>query len=110
MAAALWIGASLQPVEGATDPGLSEVWVGDGELLGRLMLRDDIRPQAGPMLETLRQMGVHCVVLTGDRPAAAQALQRKLGLSDVRAELGGNHGGTGKDWAAWGLPAAGANS
>jgi Cd2+/Zn2+-exporting ATPase len=78
---------SLQPVEGATDPGLSEVWVGDGELLGRLMLRDDIRPQAGPTLETLRQMGVHCVVLTGDRPAAAQALQRKLGLSDVRAEL-----------------------
>jgi Cd2+/Zn2+-exporting ATPase len=39
------------------------------------------------MLETLRRLGVHCVVLTGDRPAAAQALQRKLGLPDVRAEL-----------------------
>jgi Zn2+/Cd2+-exporting ATPase len=69
------------------EPGLSEVWVGDGDLLGRLLLRDDIRPQAGPMLETLRRLGVHCVVLTGDRPAAAQALQRKLGLPDVRAEL-----------------------
>jgi Cd2+/Zn2+-exporting ATPase len=79
--------SSLQPGDGAADPGLSEVWVGDGELLGRLMLRDDIRPQAGPMLEVLRQTGVHCVVLTGDRPAAAQALQRELGLSDVRAEL-----------------------
>jgi Zn2+/Cd2+-exporting ATPase len=79
--------SSLDPGEGSTNPGLSEVWVGDGELLGRLMLRDDIRPQAGPTLETLRKMGVHCVVLTGDRPAAAEALQRKLGLSDVRAEL-----------------------
>jgi Cd2+/Zn2+-exporting ATPase len=68
-------------------PGLSEVWVGDGDLLGRLLLRDDIRPQSGPVLEALRKLGVHCVVLTGDRPASAQALQRKLGLADVRAEL-----------------------
>jgi Zn2+/Cd2+-exporting ATPase len=68
-------------------PGLSEVWVADGDLLGRLLLRDDIRPQSAAVLETLRHLGVHCVVLTGDRAASAQALQRKLGLSDVRAEL-----------------------
>jgi Cd2+/Zn2+-exporting ATPase len=68
-------------------PGLSEVWIGDGDLLGRLLLRDDIRPQSGPVLAALQKMGVHCVVLTGDRPASAQALQRKLGLPDVRAEL-----------------------
>jgi Cd2+/Zn2+-exporting ATPase len=68
-------------------PGLSEVWVGDGDLLGRLLLRDDIRPQSGPVLETLQALGLHCVVLTGDRPAVALALQRKLGLSDVRSEL-----------------------
>jgi Zn2+/Cd2+-exporting ATPase len=51
------------------------------------LLRDDIRPQSGPVLATLQKLGVHCVVLTGDRPASAQALQRKLGLADVRAEL-----------------------
>jgi Zn2+/Cd2+-exporting ATPase len=75
--------------EGITiaQPGLSEVWIGDGDLIGRLLLRDDIRPQSGPVLETLGRLGVHCVVLTGDRPASAQALQRKLGLADVRAEL-----------------------
>jgi Zn2+/Cd2+-exporting ATPase len=78
---------ALPSSEGLADPGLSEVWVGDGDWLGRLLLRDDIRPQAGPMLETLGEMGVHCVVLTGDRPAAARALQQKLGLADVRAEL-----------------------
>ena len=68
-------------------PGLSEVWIGDGNLLGRLLLRDDIRPQSGPVLATLQKLGVHCVVLTGDRPASAQALQHKFGLADVRAEL-----------------------
>ena len=68
-------------------PGLSEVWIGDGDLLGRLLLRDDIRPESGPVLAELKQLGVHCVVLTGDRPASARALQRKLGLTDVRAEL-----------------------
>ena len=75
--------------EGITiaQPGLSEVWIGDGDLIGRLLLRDDIRPQSGPVLETLGKLGVHCVVLTGDRPAAALALQRKLGISDVRSEL-----------------------
>ena len=71
----------------SAQPGLSEVWIGDGDLLGRLLLRDDIRPQSGPVLATLQKLGVHCVVLTGDRPASAQALQRKLGLADVRAEL-----------------------
>ena len=75
--------------EGITiaQPGLSEVWIGDGELIGRLLLRDDIRPQSGPVLETLGRLGVHCVVLTGDRPAAALALKRKLGIADVRSEL-----------------------
>ena len=79
--------AALTESVTVAQPGLSEVWVGDGDLLGRLLLRDDIRPESGPVLETLRKLGVHCVVLTGDRPASAQALQRKLGLSDVRSEL-----------------------
>lgn len=71
----------------STQPGLSEVWIGDGDVLGRLLLRDDIRSQAGRVLATLQSLGVHCVVLTGDRAASARALQYKLGLTDVRAEL-----------------------
>jgi Cd2+/Zn2+-exporting ATPase len=70
-----------------TPPGLSEVWVADGDLLGRVLLRDDIRPQSAQMLESLGELGVHCVVLTGDREASAKALQSKLGLCDVRSEL-----------------------
>jgi Cd2+/Zn2+-exporting ATPase len=70
-----------------SEPGLSEVWLKDGDLLGRLFLRDDIRPQAATVLRNLAGLGVHCVVLTGDRPAAARALQEKLEITDVRGGM-----------------------
>ena len=71
----------------AADPGASEIWVARGDLLGRLVLRDDIRPQSGPVMADLRDEGLHCVVLTGDRQAAADHLRTELNLKDVRAEL-----------------------
>lgn len=69
------------------DPGASEIWIAKGDLLGRMVLRDDIRPQSAPVVEDLRKEGLHCVVLTGDRPAAAEHLRQELKLDDVRAEL-----------------------
>jgi Zn2+/Cd2+-exporting ATPase len=70
-----------------TDSGLSEIWLARGPLLGRLVLRDDIRPQSRPVLEDLRRAGLHTLVLTGDRQTAAEHLRRELALEDVRAEL-----------------------
>jgi len=49
--------------------GLSEVGLLAGDLLGRIVLRDDIRPQAKLVLEELRNEGLHAVVLTGDAKA-----------------------------------------
>ncbi len=40
------------------EAGLSEVWVSAGELLGRIVLRDDIREQAAPVVEALRREGL----------------------------------------------------
>ena len=70
-----------------TDAGLSEVWIAHGDLLGRVILRDDIRPQAASVVEALRHEGLRTVVLTGDRKATAEHLRDKLKLDDVRAEL-----------------------
>lgn len=67
--------------------GSSEVWVLSGDLLGRVVLRDDLRPQARALVEELRRLGLQSVVLTGDRRATAEHLQTVLGLDDVRAEL-----------------------
>ncbi|HTL57545.1 MAG TPA: cation-translocating P-type ATPase [Candidatus Limnocylindrales bacterium] len=71
----------------ATESGLAEVWLNSGDLLGRIVLRDDIRAEAKGLIEELHQEGLHAVVLTGDRKAAAEGLQRALGIKDVRAEL-----------------------
>jgi Cd2+/Zn2+-exporting ATPase len=72
---------------GATQAGFSELWLAEGDLLGRIILRDDIRPQARAVLEQLRHEGLRPVVLTGDRTAAADHLKTQLQLEDVRAEL-----------------------
>ena len=70
-----------------TDAGFSEVWLSEGDLLGRIVLRDDIRPQARAVVEQLREAGLKTVVLTGDRKATAERLKDELRLDDVRAEL-----------------------
>ena len=67
--------------------GTSEVWISAGDLLGRVILRDDIRPQSASVVEELRHEGLRSVVLTGDRKGAAEHLRAELKLDDVRAEL-----------------------
>jgi Cd2+/Zn2+-exporting ATPase len=69
------------------DPGHSEVWLAVGGLRGRLLLRDDVRPEAREVVAEMRKLGLQTVVLTGDRPGPAAALKTALDLDDVRAEL-----------------------
>jgi len=71
----------------ATEAGLSEIWLAQGNLLGRIVLRDDIRPQARKVLEDLRHEGLRAVVLTGDRKSSGEYLRKELQLEDVRTEL-----------------------
>ena len=70
-----------------TEPGLSEVWVAEGDLMGRITLRDDVRAQARPVVQSLKALGLRTVVLTGDRPATGDFLRSQLDLDDVRTEL-----------------------
>jgi Cd2+/Zn2+-exporting ATPase len=68
-------------------PGTSEVWIAADDLVGRVILRDDIRPQSANVMAELKQEGLHSVVLTGDGQSAADYLRAELKLDDVRAEL-----------------------
>ncbi|MFA6547112.1 MAG: heavy metal translocating P-type ATPase [Limisphaerales bacterium] len=79
--------AGSHPDAPPTAAGISEVWVSDGELLGRILLRDDIRPQAAGVLTELHHAGLRTVVLTGDRPEAAELLKRELHFDELRAGL-----------------------
>jgi len=79
--------ASFPSLSSVQNPGISEVWIANGELLGQITLRDDIRPQARAVVDELRARGLHTVVLTGDRRDAAEHLKTQLDVDEVRAEL-----------------------
>jgi Cd2+/Zn2+-exporting ATPase len=70
-----------------TEAGFSEVWLATDGLVGRVLLRDDIRPQARGVVETLRALGLRSVVLTGDRHATGEHLRQQLRVDEVRSEL-----------------------
>lgn len=66
---------------------LSEVWVISRDLVGRILLRDQIRAESAGVLEALKRFGIRSVMLTGDRRHAAEAVARELGVDEVRAGL-----------------------
>ncbi|MDR2676280.1 MAG: cation-translocating P-type ATPase [Opitutaceae bacterium] len=68
-------------------PELSEVWVIGGGVVGRILLRDQIRLESRATLQALREAGLRTVMLTGDRRQAAEDVARELGLDEVRAGL-----------------------
>jgi len=65
----------------------TEVWLRAEGLVGRILLLDEAREASRPVLRSLRELGLKTVMLTGDRRSAAEAVARKLGLSEVRAGL-----------------------
>ncbi len=71
------------------DPPLeyTEVWVVRRDVVGRLLLRDEVREQSGPVMERLKKDGVYTIMLTGDRRGAAEQVAKRLGVAEVRAGL-----------------------
>ncbi len=67
--------------------GVSEVWVANRKTVGRILLRDDLRPESRDLIGQLQNRGLRCIVLTGDKQSAADFLKTQLGLDDVRSEL-----------------------
>ena len=71
----------------AAAPDLSEVWVVGKNMLGRVLLRDQIRAESKSVLAELARRGIRTVMLTGDRRHAAESVARELGVAEVRAAL-----------------------
>lgn len=67
--------------------GFSEVWVLHADVVGRVLLKDEIRTGSKGVLERLAADGVRTVMLTGDRRAAATEVAKELGINEVRAGL-----------------------
>ena len=66
------------------DLGRTVVTVGiDGEVVGVLALADTLKPSAAAAVGRLQQLGLHCMLLTGDSAGAAGSVARAVGIDDV---------------------------
>lgn len=71
----------------AASAEFAEVWVVGKDVIGRVLLRDQIRAESKGVLAMLKRGGIRTVMLTGDRRQAAEAVAREIGLDEVRAGL-----------------------
>jgi len=59
----------------------------DGQLIGLLGTSDPVKPTAAMVVEDLAREGLKVVMLTGDSRPTAEAVARKLGISEFEAEV-----------------------
>jgi len=78
--------SSLPPVVDA-----NETWLAGDGLLGRLQLRDTLRPGSRALVTRLQEEGLRIVMLTGDRAGAATKIAEEAGVGEVRSQLKPEH-------------------
>ncbi|MEU0539858.1 cation-translocating P-type ATPase [Nocardia sp. NPDC005978] len=59
----------------------------DGDVLGLIAIRDELRPEAAAAIAGLHAVGVSVTMLTGDNRRTARALADLAGITEVHAEL-----------------------
>ncbi len=79
----------LAPVAAALETEGSTVVViaRQGQTIGVIAIRDELRPEATAALAALRDLGVDVAMLTGDNQATAEAIGREAGIARVYAGL-----------------------
>jgi Cu+-exporting ATPase len=85
-------GVDTSPLDKAADElrkdGATAIYVAiDGKAAGILAIADPIKATTLAAMKGLREAGVRVVMLTGDNRTTAEAVARKLGISDVEAEV-----------------------
>ncbi|UUV35889.1 cation-translocating P-type ATPase [Amycolatopsis roodepoortensis] len=83
-------GALAADVQRMQQAGATAVLVEDnGQIVGAIAVRDELRPEAAEVVAQLRRDGYHVAMLTGDNHATANALAKDVGIDaeDVHAEL-----------------------
>ncbi|WP_267644077.1 heavy metal translocating P-type ATPase [Haloarchaeobius amylolyticus] len=59
----------------------------DGDIIGAIALRDELREAAPGVVAALQDAGIETVMLTGDNERTAAAVAEEVGIDDYRAEL-----------------------
>jgi len=85
-------GVDVAPLTKAADDlrrdGATAIFAGvDGRPAGILAIADPVKASTPEALAALKQEGIRVVMLTGDNRTTAEAVARKLGISEVEAEV-----------------------
>lgn len=59
----------------------------DGNLAGAIALADIIRPESREAISILKDMGIKCMMITGDKKEVAEWVSNDLGLDEYYAEV-----------------------
>lgn len=73
---------------GAGERGATVVYLATEErLIGAFAVADTVRPESAETVSAIKEMGIRCVMLTGDNRFAAKMAADQSGISDYRASL-----------------------
>lgn len=79
---------SIQEIEQFKNEGKTIVLVGSKDkLAGIIAIRDELRPEAKEVIETLRHLGIKSVMVTGDSEIVAKALAKEIGIDECQGNL-----------------------
>ena len=66
----------------------SEVFMAvNGKFAGYMLISDTIKPDAKDAISSLKKLGLHTVMLTGDSEDSAQAVGKEAGIDEIYAKL-----------------------
>jgi Cu+-exporting ATPase len=81
-------GALDAKAEAARLDGATTIYVAiDGKAAGIIAIADTIKPTSAAAISALKEAGIRVVMLTGDNATSAKAVARKLGITEVEAEV-----------------------
>jgi Cu+-exporting ATPase len=70
------------------ESGSTVMFVGiAGKLAGLLSVADPIKPNAKDAVQRISDLGIQVIMATGDNRVTADTVARKLGISDIKAEI-----------------------
>ena len=78
----------LQGIRRVADDGMTPLLVAaEGRLLGMIGVADEIKDSSREAIRRFKEMGIHVVMLTGDNRRTAEAVRKRLDISEVVAEV-----------------------
>jgi len=85
-------GISIEPLTERADrlrgEGATAIFLGiDGKVAGAIGIADPVKNTTPAALRALAEAGIHFIMLTGDNRVTAEAIARRLGITDIEADV-----------------------